>query len=144
MAVLLGDFGQNLCNSYWCKYFDLVDKEEDMKGVEDRLQIGCVRWFSLAYSRYARLLHHSPNGGSRNVVEAAKFKQMGVRAGYPDLSLLIPRQGYHALFIEMKTPKGRQSENQKEYQAELESQGYKYVICRSVQDFINEIEEYMK
>lgn len=115
-----------------------------MRGVEDRLQIGCVRWFSLAYGSYARLLHHSPNGGHRNVMEAAKFKQMGVRAGYPDLTLLVPRKGYHALFIEMKTAKGKQSEHQREYQAELEKQGYKYIICRSVQDFIKEIEEYME
>jgi hypothetical protein len=77
-------------------------------------------------------------------MEAAKFKQMGVRAGYPDLTLLVPRKGYHALFIELKTAKGKQSEHQKEYQAEVEKQGYKYIICRSVQEFIDEIDEYMK
>ena len=115
-----------------------------MKGMEDRLQIGCVRWFSLAYGSYARLLHHSPNGGHRNVLEAAKFKQMGVRAGFPDLSLLVPRKGYHALFIEMKTRTGKQSEHQKDYQADLERQGYKYAICRSVEDFIKVVEEYME
>jgi hypothetical protein len=69
---------------------------------------------------------------------------MGVRAGFPDLTLLVPRKGYHALFIELKTAKGKQSEHQKEYQAEVEKQGYKYIICRSVQDFIKEIEEYME
>ena len=115
-----------------------------MRGVEDRLQIGCVRWFSLAYGDYARLLHHSPNGGHRNVMEAAKFKQMGVRAGYPDLTLLVPRKGFHALFIEMKTPKGKQSEHQREYQKELEEQGYKYIICRSVEEFIKQVDDYMR
>ena len=115
-----------------------------MRGIEDRLQIGCVRWFSLAYGDYARLLHHSPNGGHRNVMEAAKFKQMGVRAGYPDLTLLVPRKGFHALFIEMKTQKGKQSEHQREYQKELEEQGYKYIICRSVEEFIKQVDDYMR
>ena len=115
-----------------------------MKGIEDRLQIGCVRWFSLAYGNYARLLHHSPNGGSRNAIEAAKFKQMGVRAGFPDLILLVPKKGYHALFVEMKTRTGRQSEHQKEYQSAVEKMGYKYAICRSVEDFIKVVDEYME
>jgi hypothetical protein len=69
---------------------------------------------------------------------------MGVRAGYPDLTLLVPRKGFHALFIEMKTPKGKQSDHQREYQKELEEQGYKYVICRSVEEFIKQVDDYMR
>lgn len=115
-----------------------------MRHLEDSLQKRCVMWFSLQYREYAKLLHHSPNGGKRNAIEAAKFKAMGVRAGFPDLILCIARQGYHGLFVELKTAKGRQSDNQKYYQAVLEEQGYKYVVIRSIEDFIATINDYMQ
>lgn len=115
-----------------------------MRHLEDSLQKRCVMWFSLQYREYAKLLHHSPNGGKRNAIEAAKFKAMGVRAGFPDLILCVARQGYHGLFVELKTAKGRQSDNQKYYQAVLEEQGYKYVVIRSIEDFIATINEYMQ
>lgn len=115
-----------------------------MRHLEDSLQKRCVMWFSLQYREYAKLLHHSPNGGKRNAIEAAKFKAMGVRAGFPDLILCIARQGYHGLFVELKTAKGRQSDNQKYYQAVLEEQGYKYVVVRSIEDFIETINEYLQ
>lgn len=115
-----------------------------MRHIEDSLQKNCVSWFSLQYREYAQLLHHSPNGGKRNAIEAAKFKAMGVRAGFPDLILCIARHGFHGLFIELKTAKGRQSEHQKYYQCVLEEQGYKYVIVRAIKEFINEIESYLQ
>ena len=114
-----------------------------MRHIEDSLQKNCVRWFSLQYREYAQLLHHSPNGGKRNAIEAAKFKAMGVRAGFPDLILCIARHGYHGLFIELKTAKGRQSENQKYYQYVLEEQGYRYEVVRSIEEFIQIISEYL-
>lgn len=115
-----------------------------MRHLEDSLQKRCVMWFSLQYREYAKLLHHSPNGGKRNAIEAAKFKAMGVRAGFPDLGLYVARQGYHGLFVELKTAKGRQSDNQLYYQAVLEEQGYKYVVIRSIEDFIATINEYLQ
>jgi len=90
------------------------------------------------------LLHHSPNGGKRNAREAARFKHLGTRSGYPDLLLLYPAQGYLYLAIEMKSPKGKQSEYQKEYQKLIEDTGAKYVICKSFEDFQREIKNYLK
>lgn len=114
-----------------------------MRHIEDNVQRSCVQWFSLQWREYAGLLHHSPNGGKRNAIEAAKFKAMGVRAGFPDLILCIARQGYHGLFIELKTAKGRQSDNQKYYEYVLEEQGYRYEVVRSLEDFRNLINEYL-
>lgn len=115
-----------------------------MRHIEDNLQKSCVRWFSYQYPNYEKLLHHSPNGGKRNAIEAAKFKAMGVRAGFPDLMLCVARNGYHGLFIELKTEKGRQTDNQKFYQYMLEEQGYHYVVVRSIEEFQTVINEYMK
>lgn len=114
-----------------------------MRHIEDNLQRSCVQWFSLQWREYAGLLHHSPNGGKRNAIEAAKFKAMGVRAGFPDLILCVARHGYHGLFIELKTAKGRQSDNQKYYEYVLEEQGYRYEVVRSLEDFRNLINEYL-
>ena len=114
-----------------------------MRHIEDILQKQCVRWFSLQYREYAQLLHHSPNGGKRNAVEASKFKAMGVRAGFPDLILCVARHGYHGLFIELKTAKGRQSDNQKYFECVLKEQGYEYVVIRSIEDFISTINNYL-
>lgn len=115
-----------------------------MRHIEDSIQKTCVQWFSLQYREYAKLLHHSPNGGERNAIEAAKFKEMGVRAGFPDLILCIARQGYHGLFIELKTAKGRQTDNQKYYQCVLEEQGYRYEVVRSIDEFREVINNYLQ
>lgn len=115
-----------------------------MKHLEDTLQKSVVRWFDYQYPQYKLRLHHSPNGGKRNAIEAAKFKQMGVRAGFPDLILLIPNKLYPFCGIELKVKTGRQSENQKEYQKEFESIGAKYVIVRSLDEFIEVVTEYLK
>lgn len=110
---------------------------------EDRLQISCVRWWDWTHPNDKRLLSHSANGGKRNAIEAAKFKQMGVRAGFPDLILLIPNRFYPFMGIELKTEKGRQSEQQKAYQEEFERRGYKYVVVRSLDEFIKVVTDYL-
>lgn len=115
-----------------------------MRHLEDDLQISCVKWFGMQYPKLADLLHHSPNGGKRNVIEAARFKAMGVRAGFPDLILLHPSGEYHFLCIELKTKKGVQSKFQKHYQSLIESEGGKYVLCRSIENFILEIKNYLR
>lgn len=115
-----------------------------MRHIEDRLHTACVRWFDLQYPHLRLRLHHSPNGGKRNLVEAAKFKAMGVRAGFPDLLLLVSRGGSPFLGVELKTSKGRQSEAQKAYQEEFEAMGAKYVVVRSVLQFIQVVTEYLQ
>ena len=116
-----------------------------MRHIEEDLQIACVTWFSLQFPSIAKLLHHSPNGGKRNAREAARFKNMGVRAGFPDLILLYPSGGFHSLCIEFKTPSksSRQTPTQKEWQALAEAHGNKYSVCRSLEDFQQVIRAYI-
>lgn len=114
-----------------------------MRHLEDQLQKTAVRWFDYQYPQLRNRLHHSPNGGKRNQTEAAKFKAMGVRPGFPDLILLHPNQFYPFIGIELKTEKGRQSEHQKEYQKIFEEIGAKYIVVRSLDQFIEEIKKYL-
>jgi len=43
-----------------------------------------------------------PNGGNRNVREAARLKRQGVKAGVSDCFLPIPAGAFNGLWIEMK------------------------------------------
>ena len=115
---------------------------------EDTLQESCVLWWDLTFNSHPEikcLLHHSPNGGFRNPREAARFKRMGTRAGFPDL-LLCMKSGngkYIGLFMELKAGKNTQTDLQKLYQQAVEAQGYKYVVVRSFIEFKQTVEDYI-
>lgn len=114
-----------------------------MKQDEHLLQCACVQWFAYQWPQYDGLLFAVPNGGARSKATAGKLKAEGVTAGVADLLLLIPSQGFHGLAIEMKTEDGRQSPAQKAWQAKVEAMGYKYVVVRSLEQFISEINDYL-
>ena len=113
---------------------------------EAQHQTNVIRWSMAVRGKYPELalLFHIPNGGSRDVREAAHMKEQGVKAGVPDLFLPVPRRGYHGLFIEMKTPTGRVSPDQKWWQAELECQGYVSAVCRGWEEAVGVIEWYLE
>lgn len=97
---------------------------------EDRL---CVEFFEWAWNfrpHTRRLIVHIPNGGSRNKIEAAKFKRMGVIPGYPDYELVLP--GGRKALIEVKTPTGSLSKAQKQIHELYGSIGVPIHIVRSM------------
>ena len=113
---------------------------------EDRLQITCRVWFDLQHKDLSILLHHSPNEGLlvKRASDGAKRKAMGVRAGFPGFIFLKSNRFYPYLAIELKTQKGKQSEHQRAYQKAIEVNGGKYVVVRSLEEFMSEINEYLK
>ena len=97
-----------------------------------------LRWPELA------LMHHIPNGGSRNRIEAARLKAQGVKPGVPDIFLPVARKGRHGLYIELKRRVGgRVSPEQKQMILELTKQGYRAIICNGWQAAADVIEDYM-
>ena len=112
---------------------------------EHRIQRSCVRWFNLKHQSLKGRLFAVPNGGKRDALTGAKLKAEGVVAGVADLILLVPNRFYGALLVEMKTASGRQSASQKEWERIVTDKGeYKYVVCHSLEDFINEVDNYLK
>ena len=91
-----------------------------------------------------KLLFAVPNGGSRHKIEAANMKRQGTKRGVADVICQIPKKGYASLCMEFKTMKGEQSDEQKEYQRQVESAGSKYVVVRSVEQAIKELTWYLK
>lgn len=110
---------------------------------EHNLQCACVNWFNLQHPNMRLNLFAVPNGGRRDKVTGARLKAEGVRPGVADLILLKQRHGYGALLIEMKTSKGVLSQIQRIWRNHVSLDGYKYVVCRSLQDFIKEITDYL-
>lgn len=110
---------------------------------EHRIQSACVRWFRLQYPQYTHNLFAVPNGGRRDKATAGKLNAEGVLAGVADLILLKSNADFGALLIEMKTSTGRQSDTQRQWQQLIEADGYHYVICRSLDDFMREVRSYL-
>lgn len=113
---------------------------------EDTEQINVVSWANWNVNRHPELkwLHHIPNGGSRNKMEAVKLKQMSVKAGVSDLCLPYPKGIYCGLYIEMKYGDNRQQESQKEFLEDMAEAGHFVATCYSAEEAIKVIEEYVE
>ncbi|WP_085833856.1 VRR-NUC domain-containing protein [Clostridium merdae] len=90
-----------------------------------------------------KLLHHVPNGGKRDKIEAAHMKQQGVKRGIPDLDLPVARGKYHGLRIEMKDDTGRTSIEQDWWLGELREQGYFCEVCHGWESAVRVLEWYL-
>ena len=110
---------------------------------EHRIQAACVNWFRLQYPTHATALFAVPNGGRRDRVSGAKLKAEGVLPGVSDLILLLPRGRHHGLLIEMKTERGKQSQAQRDWQRDMVHRGYKYMVIRSIDEFIDRVTDYL-
>lgn len=106
---------------------------------EDQLQQECVIAFRNNYQiKNLGLVFSVPNGGSRHKVEANKLKATGQLAGVSDLVVLLYQK---TIFVEIKTPKGTQSESQIMFENNVTRLGFKYYIARSVEEFLKIIEK---
>ena len=131
---------------------------------ESIVQQGAVRWFNLQYPQYRGLLVHIPNEGRRTIkvingkpvcIGGAKLKAEGLVKGAADLVLFIPNKYFHGLCLETKVElfnystgkekktKTYQSPEQKEWQALVESQGYRYEVYRNIDEFRKIVLEYL-
>lgn len=77
------------------------------------------------------LLFAIPNGGLRHKTTALRLQAEGVKPGVPDLCLPVARRGYHALYIEMKRPRGRVQDVQGHWHTALREQGNCVKVCYS-------------
>ena len=124
---------------------------------EQKLQMQCVAWFRAQYPQYAMLLTHPINEGGRNTSRTGGIhKAEGTQAGVPDLLFFMPsrisvlddngveiNRPYHGLGVELKTLKGKQSQQQKEYQYMFRSAGYFYLVVRSIDEFRRTIDTWI-
>jgi hypothetical protein len=115
----------------------------NMKRSETTEQIGLINW-ARANEEYVpelRLLHHIPNEGIRT--NGPVLKAAGMKTGVPDLSLPVPRRGFHGLYIEMKFGKGKTTKEQEEFMALLREQGYKTAVAYGAEQAREVIRHYL-
>ena len=134
---------------------------------EGGLQIQCVTWFRAQYPAFARLLYHAKNEAAHSSKAVAIQAAAGVVPGVPDLILALPAiygsneetqeqsgtlccgDGAASAFslslgIELKYGKtNNQSPAQREYQRFYEAAGHRYIVARSLDDFITAVRSYM-
>lgn len=111
---------------------------------EQDLQIRCVRYFRVTYPEFAYLMFHPKNEEAGGRERAVRAKKEGVQAGVADLMFMIPTQDYIGLAIEMKDKKsGRMRPQQKIFKRFFEAAGGKYVVIRSFEDFVSEVDKHM-
>ena len=125
---------------------------------ESNLQQACVRFFRTQFPQYSKLLIAIPNHAvlSGDAIQRARqWKRLeaeGAVTGAADLMLIKPKIDVHQLGIdieshgclfELKTSKGKQSPQQKEFQKQVEAQGYEYVIIKDIESFIKKVKEYI-
>ena len=132
-----------------------------MNHQESEIQRQCVALFRSQYPQYAMLLIHPINEGSGHAAIDRRrqgiHKAEGAVAGVVDLQLFMPADykvdynnggitsvvSYSGLGMELKTKKGRQSQQQQDFQKMYEAAGYRYVIIRTFEEFRHIVNDYI-
>ena len=109
-------------------------------------QEAVFKWAGIHEKRLPDLkyLNGSMNGAKRSKLTAIRAKRQGLKKGFPDIHLPVPRCGYHGLFIELKRVKGGTvSKEQKEIIRGLSENGYFACVCLGHGPAIEIIEKYL-
>lgn len=111
---------------------------------------GIPHWMLFAIPNGAALGFGKEDYQIRNRgIRGRLLKLGGLRPGVCDLMLAVPKQlnyretSAHGLFLELKTPKGVVSDEQKQFIHDLRNQGYRVEVCRSLEEAVNAIKEYL-
>lgn len=99
---------------------------------ENALQQHVVRLLT-AYGRPDIAWWHCPNGEWRDPRTAARLKKMGVKAGAPDIMMMIDGR-FHGL--ELKTERGRVSKVQEEFCEAIERAGGFFHVAFGIDEAI--------
>ena len=109
-------------------YEERAKKKVKRQRPEFYIQSDIIKYFKENYPEY--LIYSCPNEACYK--RKGYFEAMGLLPGVADLTIITDKR---PLFIECKSPDGRQSKEQRIFQANVERLGYKYYIVRSLQQF---------
>lgn len=120
--------------------------------LEDELQKSLVCYIRLQYP-HARLMH-VPLGelrpkrvnkkGQTYSPAGAKLKAMGASSGFPDLIIYHHKPERLPLHLELKTKKGRVSDNRREWIDDLSYRGQIVEVAFGLDEAIRIIDNYLK
>jgi len=121
--------------------FDWDSPIEEPDRSEDDEQRQLIQWCRL--DPRLQFLFHIANENTAGIKWGIRNRQLGVKSGVPDLMLPIPAGGYHGLFVELKTKRGKVSPNQQRWLDALNTFGYKAVVCYGWESARDEITAYL-
>lgn len=107
---------------------------------EEDLQRAVVNLLTPLSSLHGFFWCHIPNGGRRSKAEAGIFKALGVKAGVADLMLCRPNLPPD--WLELKSPKGYPSPNQRAFEGVVTALGHRYAVCRSIDGVLTVLEDW--
>ncbi len=113
-------------------------------------QVAVIQWYRMQYPKYAKCLFSIPNGAHLagdarlRAIKMNNLKASGLVPGVSDLFLMIPKSGWHGLFIEMKVKGGKVSSSQKEFMTVATAMGYKAVVCFGFDEAKDAITNYLQ
>jgi hypothetical protein len=111
-------------------------KAKAPKQSEQSIQRQCVAWFRMQHRDIIiTSIRNEAQYRPDQKHYGALANRAGRHAGIADLLVLAPRHGYGALFVELKTPKGRQSDDQLRFAAYCVNNGYMYALARNIDEF---------
>ncbi len=111
-----------------------------MKYEEDKIQMSVAKYLDLLDV----LWFHPANERKTSIQQGVRLKKKGVKSGVPDVMILESNDTYKGLAIELKTAKGRLTDNQKKWLSDLQDNGFSCYVCRSFDDAKEKIDEFFK
>lgn len=114
---------------------------------EHHIQTEFFKWCKLMSTQKGyeplKLIFAIPNGGHRNIITAKRLKDEGVRAGVPDIFLPYPCHGFHGLFLETKSEKGKLTFEQGVFLCAVHKLGYATAVCFSTDELREKTSSYL-
>lgn len=114
-------------------------KTNNMYRTEQQMQADLVMWFSHNYPAERGMLHCN-NNNSWNRTEGTKAKALGVVPGASDLELITTGP---VVFLELKLPGKKQSEEQLKWMDKLIARGKIYIVIETKEMFIQKCRQYL-
>ena len=108
---------------------------------EDQLQAQCYQYFHNTYPSLRKTLFAVPNGGTRNKIEATKFKATGLVKGVHDL-IFFHNQSLYT--FELKVGKNKLSDDQIHFSKQIEKQGGISYVVRDFETFKNILDDIIR
>jgi len=114
-----------------------------MKNEESLIQVEIVKYLQ---SKDIYFWATPNESAGSNKIRAMQMISLGMRSGISDLIAILPTPDlpYRIVFIEVKTQTGRQSDNQKKFEARVTDAGYEFFLVRSVDDVKSIVENHVE
>lgn len=99
-----------------------------MKHEESKLQAEIVK---LLQEKKIFFFSVPNEAGGRSKIQQMQLVSMGLRSGASDMVIVLPGK---VIFMEVKTPDGKQSPAQERFEARVKELGHEYIVVRNLID----------